>query len=148
MKKIIKNILIPVIIGTVVGIIIAPKIDYNSLVKPSFAPPAILFPIIWTILYILMGLSYGILAKENSVTKDIKIIYYAQLFFNALWSIIFFWLKWRFIAIIWIIFLDILVLMMIIKMINQKKITGIIQIPYLIWIIFATILNIAIYMLN
>ena len=148
MKKFIKAILIPVIIGGLVGILIAPNIDYNSLIKPAFSPPSILFPIIWTILYILMGISYWLLDKDNLVTRKINNIYYLQLTFNALWSILFFILKWRLISIIWIIILDILVIIMIIKMSKQKRISGLIQIPYLIWIIFATYLNIFIYLLN
>ena len=148
MKKFIKAILIPVIIGGIVGLLIGPNIDYNSLIKPAFSPPSILFPIVWTILYILMGISYGILDNDNLITREIKNIYYIQLTFNALWPIIFFILKWRLISIIWIIILDILVIIMIIKMFKQKKIVGYLQIPYLIWILFATYLNLFIYILN
>ncbi len=61
-----KSILIPVIVGGVVGLIISGSIDYNLLEKPAFAPPSIVFPIVWTILYILMGVSYGILKKRFS----------------------------------------------------------------------------------
>ena len=61
-KIYVKSILIPVFIGGIVGLIISGSIDYNSLQKPFLAPPSILFPIVWTILYILMGVSYGILA--------------------------------------------------------------------------------------
>lgn len=66
-KIFIKSILIPVIVGGVVGIIISNSIDYNTLQKPLLSPPSILFPIVWTILYILMGISYGIL--ELNINK-------------------------------------------------------------------------------
>ena len=145
MKKFIKAILIPIIVGGLVGIFIAPNIDYNTLIKPAFSPPAYLFPIVWTILYFLMGISYALIENISRKTKN---IYYTQLTFNALWSILFFILKWRLISVIWIIILDILVIIMIVQMYKQKKIAGLLQIPYLIWLLFATYLNLFIYILN
>lgn len=109
-KIYIKSILIPVIIGTIVGFIISKFIDYNSLQKPPLAPPCIAFPIIW--------------------------------------SIIFFVLKWRLFAFIWIIILAISIIYMIIKFYSKNKIAGLLQIPYLLWTLFASYLNIAIYILN
>ena len=147
-KTYIKSIAIPVIIGGIVGLIISPFIDYNSLEKPFLAPPSITFPIVWTILYILMGVSYGILKSKRLTNKEIDLIYYVQLAVNGLWSIFFFLLKWRLFAFIWIIILDILVIMMIFKFYNKNKVVGLLQIPYLSWILFASYLNIAIYILN
>lgn len=108
-----KSILIPVVIGGIVGLIISNFIDYNTLEKPLLSPPSLTFPIVWTILYILMGISYGILKSKKLVNEEIRFIYYLQLFVNAMWSIIFFVLKWRLFAFIWIILLDILVIVMI-----------------------------------
>lgn len=143
-----KSILIPVIIGGIVGLIISGSIDYNSLQKPIFAPPSIVFPIAWTILYILMGISYGILKDKSLTDTKTDTIYYLQLFVNALWSIIFFTLKWRLFAFIWIILLDILVIIMIINFYKKSKLAGLLQIPYLLWILFASYLNLSIYLLN
>lgn len=143
-----KSILIPVIIGGGVGGIISSFIDYNLLRKPFFSPPSILFPIVWTILYILMGISYGILKYKSLVNSKIKKIYYLQLCVNALWSLIFFILKWRLFAFIWIILLDVLVILMIINFYKKNKLSGVLQIPYLIWGLFATLLNFSIYILN
>lgn len=143
-----KAILIPVIIGGIVGLIISGSIDYNSLQKPFLAPPSILFPIIWTILYILMGVSYGILKEKDLTNFEVKSIYYLQLFVNAMWPIFFFTLKWRLFAFIWIIVLDILVLTMIIKFYQKNKLSGLLQIPYLLWNLFASYLNLFIYLLN
>lgn len=149
MNKIyIKSIVIPVIIGGIVGIIISSFIDYNFLEKPFLAPPSIAFPIVWTILYILMGVSYGILKDKKLTNSKIDTIYYTQLGFNALWSIFFFVLKWRLFSSIWIIILAILILFMIVEFYNKDKIAGILQVPYLLWVLFATYLNIAIYILN
>lgn len=143
-----KSILIPVIVGGIVGLIISGSIDYNNLQKPPLSPPSILFPIMWTILYILMGVSYGILKSKYLVDPDTKKIYYLQLFVNSLWSIFFFTFKWRLFAFLWIILLDILVIVMIIRFLKNNKLAGVLQIPYLLWTLFASYLNLAIYLLN
>lgn len=143
-----KSILIPVIVGGIVGLVISGSIDYNNLQKPPLSPPSILFPIMWTILYILMGVSYGILKSKYLVDPDTKKIYYLQLFVNALWSIFFFTFKWRLFAFLWIILLDILVIVMIIRFLKNNKLAGVLQIPYLLWTLFASYLNLAIYLLN
>lgn len=143
-----KSIAIPVIVGGIVGLIISSFIDYNSLEKPPLAPPALAFPIVWTILYILMGISYGILKSKELTNQKIDWIYYVQLGVNALWPIFFFVAKWRLFAFIWIIILAILVIVMIVKFYKKNKAAGLIQIPYLIWTIFASYLNIAMYILN
>lgn len=143
-----KAILIPVIVGGVVGLIISNSIDYNTLQKPPLSPTSILFPIVWTVLYILMGISYGILETNKLVDKEIKVIYYLQLAVNALWSIFFFTLKWRLFSFFWIILLIILVIIMTNKFYKKKEISGLLQIPYIIWLLFATYLNLGVYLLN
>lgn len=151
MKKIkiyIKSILIPVIVGGIVGLIISSSIDYNSLERPFLAPPSIAFPIVWTILYVLMGVSYGILKSKQLTDSEIDLIYYIQLGVNSLWSIFFFLVKWRLFSFIWIIVLTILIIIMILKFYNKDKVAGLLQIPYLLWVLFASYLNIAIYILN
>lgn len=144
----IKSILIPVIVGGVVGFIISRFIDYNSLQKPFLAPPSIVFPIVWTILYILMGISYGMLKSKELTDEKTDIIYYVQLGINALWSIFFFVLKWRLFSFFWIIILDSAVILMIINFYKKDKVAGLLQIPYLLWSLFATYLNLGIYLLN
>ena len=142
------SIAIPVIIGGIVGFIISSFIDYNSLQKPPFAPPSIVFPIVWTILYVLMGVSYGILKSNDLVDSDINRIYYLQLFFNFLWPIAFFVLKWRLFSALWIVVLAVLIMVMIARFYNKKPVAGLLQIPYLLWTVFATYLNIGVYLLN
>ena len=143
-----KSILIPVIIGGIVGLIISGSIDYNSLQKPPLAPPSIVFPIVWTILYVLMGISYGILKDKLLIDSKTNAIYYLQLFFNALWPIAFFSFKWRLFAFIWIILLAILVILMIVNFYKKSKLAGLLQIPYLLWTLFASYLNLFMYLLN
>ena len=159
LKIYIKSILMPVIIGSIVGLVISKFIDYDTLRRPPLSPPSIAFPIVWTIIYILMGISFGILKNQfnNNISvlndKGVSIlstnqIYYIQLFVNALWSIIFFIFKWRLFAFIWILILILLVVLMIIDFYKKNKIAGLLQIPYLLWLIFAAYLNLGVYILN
>ena len=141
-------IFFPLIIGGIVGFIISGNIDYQNLVKPPLAPPKILFPIVWSIIYLLMGVSYLILKKNTKETEYESKVYYLQLFINALWSIIFFLLKWRFVAVIWIILLDIIVIYMFTLFYRKVKLSAYLNILYIIWILYATYLTIGIYILN
>ena len=144
----IKNILVPVLLGGIIGIIVSQFMDYNSLEKPPLSPPGFLFGIVWTALYILMGGSYSILDINNVLDDKAKKIYYLQLIVNLIWPIIFFVLKWRLVSCIWIIVLVLLIIYMIVIFYKKNKISAYIQIPYLLWTIFATYLNIGIYLLN
>lgn len=149
--KIIKNIFyltLPLILGTAVGILTRNNVDYNTLIKPPLSPPGFLFPIIWTIIYILMGISYFLYKKNSYDNKLEGIVYYLQLLVNITWPIIFFVYKLRFIAIIWILSLAILVYTLITLFLQKYKISAYLLIPYLIWCIFATYLNIGVYLLN
>lgn len=147
-KIYLKSILIPVGVGLIIGAITSSSIEYNNLIQPVLAPPSILFPIVWTILYLLMGISYGMLKSKNLVNSEIRFIYYLQLFVNSMWSIIFFTFEWRLFAFIWILILILLIIMMIIKFYSKDKLAGLIQIPYLLWSLFASYLNFSIYLLN
>lgn len=144
MKKFLKNLAIPILVGIIIGLIMMPFNDYQSLVKPAFAPPAIAFPIAWSILYILMGIS-AYLVDKNSGNLD---VYYFQLFFNAMWPIIFFVFKLRLLAFIWLLVLIVLVIIMIVRFYKINKGAGLLQIPYLLWLIFAAYLNLGTYLLN
>ena len=148
MEEKLKNIyylLLPIILGGLVGFIINKYIDYPILNKPPLSPPKILFPIMWSIIYILMGISYYLYRKK---TNEKNTLYYVQLIVNLLWSIIFFVFKLRLLAIFWIILLDILVFLLIIKFKKVNKVSAYLNIPYLLWCLFATYLTIGIYILN
>lgn len=142
------SILLPLIVSGIVGFLMNGNMDYNSLQKPPLSPPGIIFPIVWTILYILMGISYARLKTKNLNDTNIKLIYYTQLFINGFWSIFFFVLKARLFAFIWIILLLVSIITMIILFYKKDKVSGLLQIPYLIWTLFATYLNLFFYLLN
>ena len=146
-KRIIYSLL-PIVGGVLVGLIISGYMNYGDMVKPPLSPPSYIFPIVWTILYILMGISYFIATKDNGNDKELNQIYILQLLVNFFWPIIFFVLKMYFSAFFWIILLLILVIIMIKELLKNNKISGCLQIPYLIWLLFATYLNIGIFLLN
>ena len=147
LKRIIYSLL-PIVGGVLVGLIISGYMNYGDIIKPPLSPPSYIFPIVWTILYILMGISYFIATKDKENDKDLNQIYILQLLVNFFWPIIFFVLRMYFTAFLWIILLLILVIVMIQELLKNNKISGCLQIPYLIWLLFATYLNIGIFLLN
>lgn len=147
LKRIIYS-LIPIVGGVLVGLIISGYMNYGDIIKPPLSPPSYIFPIVWTILYILMGISYFVATKDKENDKELNQIYILQLLVNFFWPIIFFILKMYFTAFFWIILLIILVIIMIKELLKNNKISGCLQIPYLIWLLFATYLNIGIFLLN
>ena len=143
-RKLLFFIIIPVFLGSLVGFLTSSFNNYNEIIQPRFAPSGILFPIVWTILYILMGISSYIVSE----TGGSLVIYIIQLIVNLLWSFLFFLFKWYFISFLWILLLIVLVVIMIRKFFNISKVSSYLQIPYLLWLIFASILNFSIYILN
>jgi len=148
-KKLFVSILIPVGLGALVGFLTSSSTSYANFNQPVFAPPAILFPIVWTILYTLMGISSYIISESNSPYKEKALsTYRTQLIINLLWSIIFFTFDLKILAFVWIILLIAFVIKMIREFLSINKTAGYLQIPYLLWLIFATILNLSIIFLN
>lgn len=124
---------------------------YSQLIKPGFAPPSFIFPIIWTILFILMGISAYIILKkgyDNPKVRDAIFYYIVQLALVFSWSILFFGLGLRFTAMINIVILIIVVAIMIFKFTKIDKRAAYLNIPYLIWIFYALGLNYFIWMIN
>ncbi len=148
-KFLIISILIPVSVGIISGLISMPFMDYNDLIRPILSPPGWLFPVIWTTLYILMGISFYIIVEDPAYFKEMSyLVYFAQLLVNGLWPIFFFVFKWRLFSSIWLVLLIILVIDMIIRFYRINKTASLLQLPYLAWCSFALYLNIAIYLLN
>lgn len=120
---------------------------YEKINTPSFAPPAWLFPVVWTILYIAMGYSAYLVYNERDYSSALY-MYFLQLAVNSLWNLFFFRLNWFGFSAIWLALLVICVAAMIyLFSLNNKK-AAYIQIPYLIWTGFAFALNLSIYYLN
>lgn len=122
---------------------------YENINLPSLSPPNEAFAIVWSILYTLMAISaYMILSSKSVRKKDAMVIYFSQLLVNITWSILFFVFKAFLLSSLWLILLVLLVIVMIVKFYKIKPIAGYLQIPYLLWAIFAGYLNISIYFLN
>ncbi|MFB6089080.1 MAG: TspO/MBR family protein [Candidatus Aenigmatarchaeota archaeon] len=124
---------------------------YLNLTKPWFQPPGWLFGPVWTILYILMGISLYLIWKRGFKETKIKkavYIFLIQLFLNGLWSFAFFGFQDLLLSSINIIVLWILLLMTIWKFYEISKKAGLLLVPYLIWVTFATLLNLTIFIIN
>ena len=145
-------IAIPLVSGSLSGLAIADHISswYSTLNKPSFNPPNYLFGPVWSVLYILMGIGlYLILQTPKSAMRTKSIVLFAvQLILNLSWSFIFFNAQSPFAALIIIGILWIAILMMMIYFHTLSPIASYLQIPYLLWVSFATVLNAAIWILN
>ncbi len=124
---------------------------YSQLIKPGFAPPGYIFPIVWIILYTLMGISSYIVMKKGYdlyKVKDAMFFYWLQLILNFMWSILFFGLDLRFTSLVVIIILLVVVLIMIYKFYKINKVSAYINIPYILWIIYASFLSYFIWIIN
>lgn len=151
------SVLIPLIVGfssSVITQLIA-GIDtstyYSQLIKPGFAPPSMVFPIVWTILYILMGISaYKIFKKgyELPKVKDAMFYYWLQLGLNFIWSILFFGFDLRLTSLITLAILIIIVITMTIKFFKIDKKAAYLNIPYILWLLYAFVLNYFIWVIN
>ena len=136
-KKLLIFILVPLLLGAIIGILTTTNSNIESII------PTWIFPVVWTILYILMGISSYLIYE---VTNNIPKIYIIQLIFNLFWSFIFFTFNLKLLAFFWIMFLIILVIIMIKEFLSKNKLSGYLQIPYLIWLFVAAIINLIILM--
>jgi len=143
-------VLIPLLVGYLAGFFTSDSMMlYSQLNKPPISPPGYIFPIVWTILYVLMGISSHIIYESNSPnSKKVLKVYVFQLILNFLWSIIFFGFNNFVLAFVWILFLILVIIYMIYEFSKISKIAALLQIPYLLWCIFAAYLNFMIIILN
>ncbi|MBR3867207.1 MAG: tryptophan-rich sensory protein [Butyricicoccus sp.] len=121
-----------------------------SVAEPPFSPPAAIFPIVWTILYLLMGIGAAriAMAPPSDARSRSLTLYLVQLFFNFLWPFVFFNLQWYGAAFLWLIALWLLVFFMIQSFRAVDPSAAALQLPYLIWLTFAAYLNLGVWLLN
>ena len=118
--------------------------------RPPLSPPGIVFPIVWTILFALMGIGVARIYSSPASgerTRSLR-LFFAQLFFNFFWSIIFFKFQAFGFAFLWIIALWVLIFLMILSFRKIDPISAWLQIPYLLWVTFAAYLNFGVWLLN
>ncbi len=153
LKKIITyavSIAVALGIGSLSALATSGSMDiYSSVETPSLSPPSIVFPIVWTILFTLMGISSARVFIANGYKwNNALTVYVMQLAVNFLWSIIFFNIRAFLFAFIWLILLWVLIIVKIKGFYKYDKAAAILQIPYLLWVTFAGYLNLGIYLLN
>ena len=156
MKKnwliLLKCIAIPILLGLLASFFTQNAMDdFHRLNQPPLTPPDILFPIVWTVLYTLMGISAYLIktaeASEEEIAKAMSVYFY-QLLANFLWTIVFFNFQWFLFAFFWLLLLWVLVAVMIKRFYNIRPIAAFMNIPYLIWLTFAAYLNLGVWWLN
>lgn len=157
-KSLIICLILPLAVGGLSALLIKNDMEfYLQVKKPPLSPPSLLFPIIWGLLYFLMGISsYLILnerERENDSQKETQIrsalwIYGLQLGVNFFWPLFFFQMRAYLVAFLWLLLLIVLVIWLIRSFYRIKPVAAYLQIPYLIWILFASYLNFGVYWLN
>ncbi|MBV5284230.1 MAG: tryptophan-rich sensory protein [Paludibacter sp.] len=150
--KLILSLILPLSIGAFAGMFTSEAIPgwYATLNRPSFNPPNWLFGPVWTTLYILMGISFYLIWKqEKSKERNFAMLtFLIQLALNFAWSFIFFYFNKIGFAFAEIVLLWLSIVLMMIRFYKIKPITAYINIPYLLWVSFASMLNLSYYLLN
>ncbi len=150
-KELILCIVIPLAVGGISALLTQQSMEvFATVVKPPLSPPAWLFPVVWTILYVLMGIaSYLVLQSSKPYRIRTALTFYAiQLFFNFWWSIIFFNIEAYLLAFVWILLLWFFILITMLMFYKITKPAGYLMAPYIVWVTFAAYLNLGIYLLN
>ena len=150
-KKLLAAISIPLLVGGLSALLSSGSMEsFSQIQKPPLSPPGWLFPVVWTILFILMGTASYIVWEKSSgkVRRHAITLYGVQLFINFFWSIIFFNAQAYLFAFVWLLILWILIIVTAVLFYRISKAAGYLLIPYLAWVSFAGYLNLAIFVLN
>ena len=151
-KLLVLCIAIPLAAGALAAFLTGGGMEvFESVNKPPLSPPAWLFPVVWTILYTLMGISSYLILTSDAEREEVQnalSIYAYQLAVNFLWPTFFFNFRWFFFSFLWLLLLIVLVAVMIREFYKISKPAAFLNIPYLIWLIFAGYLNLTIWWLN
>lgn len=152
LKNLLLCIAIPVLTGSLSGFLTRGSMQvFRQLNKPSLSPPGAVFPIVWTILYILMGIASYLVFSSGAGRGDIRnalSVYGLQLAVNFFWSLFFFNLGWYFFSFVWLILLWLLILFTIRLFYPISRPAAYLLVPYLLWVTFAGYLNLGIAILN
>jgi len=123
--------------------------SYGQVAQPPLSPPDWIFPVVWTILFTLMGISaYLVYVSDSPYRNSALLVYGVQLVVNFMWPLLFFNAQQFLLAFIWLVLLWVLIILMIIKFYRVRPLAAWLQIPYLLWVSFAGYLNLAVYLLN
>lgn len=150
-KRLIINLAIPLAVGGLSALLAGGMDTFKTLNKPPLSPPGWLFPIVWTILYLLMGYSayrVQVSGKDEKQNRSAMVFYALQLFVNFLWSPVFFGLQWRLTAFVVLVILWVLVYITMRLFSQIDELAGDLLLPYILWVTFAGYLNLGIFLLN
>lgn len=151
-KRLVICLAIPLVVGGAAGLLTMNSMEaFEALNQPPLSPPGWLFPVVWTVLYVLMGIaSYLVSVSDAPQEEKARALwtYGIQLAFNFLWPIAFFNLKWYLFAFLWLVILWVLILITALRFGRIRKPAGYLLVPYLLWVAFAGYLNLGIYLLN
>ena len=152
LKRLIVCLALPLIIGGLSALLSGPGMElFASLEQPPLSPPGWLFPVVWTLLYLMMGLASCLVLESGGERKQISAaltLYGVQLAVNFFWSIFFFNMQLYLFSFFWLVFLWCLILATLISFYQLSKPAGLLLVPYLLWVTFAGYLNLAIALLN
>lgn len=150
LKPLIINLLIPLCVGGAAAFFTRGTMDiYESVRQPPLSPPGWAFPVVWTALYILMGVAaYLVWMRDSTGRTGALFVYGVQLAFNFAWPLIFFKAQNFEVGFFWLVALWFFVLLTIVWFFAEKKAAGALMIPYIIWVSFAAYLNLGVWVLN
>lgn len=150
LKRLAVSVLLPLAVGGAAGLITRGSVErYADIAKPPLSPPGWLFPVVWTVLYILMGVAFYLVWQSDSPSKPTAFrFYFIQLAMNFVWPILFFNLGAYGFSFLWIVILWIFILLTTLTFYKADKRAGYLMLPYLLWVAFAAYLNLGVYILN
>lgn len=151
-KTLVFFLALPVITGAVSALISSDSMkQFASLNQPPLSPPGWLFPVVWTVLYVLMGIASYIVYSSDAPKQEIShalTFYGLQLFFNFFWSIFFFNFGLYYFSFAWLVAMLVLIIITTVLFYQISKTAAYLMIPYIIWVVFAGYLNLGVALLN
>ena len=150
-KRLLLCLAIPLAVGGLGALLSGGMSDYGAMVKPPLSPPGWVFPVVWSILYLLMGYASYRVLESDAPKEDIRkalTLYGLQLAANFLWPLLFFGAGWFLLSFFWLIALWVLIFLTIRAFSRIDETAGNLLIPYILWATFAAYLNFGIYLFN
>lgn len=150
LKLLIVNLIIPLGVGGISAWLTGDSMEvYKGVRQPPLSPPGWVFPVVWTILFTLMGIAAYIVFMKNSESgRRALVVYGVQLAVNFVWPLLFFSAQWFAAAFYWLIGLWLLIALTLVLFYKESRVAGLLLIPYLLWVSFAAYLNFGVWVLN
>lgn len=149
-KALLINLFLPLTVGGISAFLTSDSMEvYGTLRQPPLSPPGWLFPMVWSILFLLMGIAAYLVWVRDSTGRNGALLFYGlQLAMNFGWTLVFFNLQNYGLALLWLIVLWVLILITTVRFFKENKAAGWLMLPYLLWVTFAGYLNAGVWLLN